>query len=100
MQDLKKVADLVKQVLLDYPETRDSDMKLYVQIAKLKGCERVPLEDLLLHLKEYGMPQFETIRRSRQKVQEYHPELRASEAVVQIRTDQEQVYIDFGRSRI
>lgn len=96
---MRNLADTVKRLLIEYPEARDSDNVLYVKMAELKGCSNVPFNHLMLNLKDYDMPSLESIGRARRKVQEYNPQLQASEPILKIRADQEQVYIDFGRNK-
>ena len=51
-------------------------------------------------MKEYGLPGFETVRRSRQKVQADNPELAGSEAVRRKRAKKETVYREFATSEV
>ena len=52
----------------------------------------------LLNMKHYGLPGFETVRRSRQKVQADNPDLAGNAAVRRKRAKQEAVYREFAAS--
>ena len=81
MNDIKNTADLVKQVLMMNQKARNSDNYLYYVICKAKLAERgididrISFRDGLLQRNEFGLPNFETVRRTRQKVQQCFPEL-------------------------
>jgi hypothetical protein len=87
MTKSRKIYDLIKELLTDYPELRDSDKKLRWNIWSRSGFIRgtrvlagspfsfITEEDYM------KAPNDETIRRCRQKIQELHPELRSSKFV-------------------
>lgn len=103
MEELKKTADLVKNILERRPKARNSDDYLYFLICytKLKNqgvdIRSISLSEALLHRKEYGLPPFETVRRSRQKVQADNPDLAATDKVQEFRTEKEEAYREFAR---
>jgi len=74
------IKDAVKVILTNYPETRDNDRILMLKIWAYQNSELRHLDYMFLHFArgfingEYADP--ESIRRSRQKIQEQHPELR------------------------
>lgn len=87
MTKLKQVQAIVKDVLQTVPEARDSDMLLFYRI-----CERLnpralsmPFGLVLLEMRDYNLPAFETVRRTRQKVQADNPDLRGSRRTQQAR---------------
>ena len=53
-----------------------------------------------MKMKEYGLPGFETVRRSRQKVQADNPELEGTESTRRKRAKQEAVYREFATSEV
>ena len=78
MKDLKELKELVRETLKTQEETRDSDFKLVCWVYfRLKPdiVERKFWEVMWFH-ENYGLPSFETIRRTRQKLQHDNPELR------------------------
>ena len=97
--ELKNTKKLVKKVLTEDKQTRNSDMLLYVKV-----CERINPESLnepfwyvLSNLKEFGLPNMETVRRTRQKIQEEMPFLCGNSQVEGQRLLNEQVFRDFAR---
>lgn len=69
----------VKEILKEQPETRDSDIKLYeVLLRKRYGVKTKTLtvDALIKGLLKGTYPKWETVRRSRQLIQEKYPSLR------------------------
>jgi hypothetical protein len=103
MNEIKSVAKLVEKVLINHPEARNSDNYLYYVIchdilAKIGlNIDKLSLTNALLNRKVFGLPPFETVRRTRQKVQEHHPELRGTDEVEEARTYLEEEYRDYAR---
>lgn len=82
---ISKVSEKVEAILKECPETRNSDMFLYYQLCVHYAPQTVGMSfgTVLLNLNELGLPKFETVRRARQKLQEYNEELRACEEVTE-----------------
>lgn len=103
MLDLKNTTALVKSILEQDKQCRNSDSFLYLKVlsvtAKQKGIdlEKMTVPFFLLNLHGAGFPGFETVRRTRQKLQQHHPELAACEAVEGFRTDNEKVFREYAR---
>ena len=95
---MKKTADLVKDILEENILARNSDRVLYFYV--LRACDETVLsmstKDFLLHAD--NVPSFETVRRTRQKVQELHPELKATDRVREMRLEKETEFREFARS--
>ena len=70
--------------------------------AKQKGIdlEKMTVPFFLLNLHGAGFPGFETVRRTRQKIQQHHPELAACEAVEGFRAVNEQEFREFARGEV
>ena len=106
MHDLKAVSSLVKQILEENVSARNSDNVLYLEILRYyssaKGVElyQLTVPDFLMKLEQKGFPAFETVRRSRQKVQATYPELAATGTVGAFRARNEKVYREFARSEV
>lgn len=101
--ELRTTADKVKAILQNVPETRNSDMLLYYRLAELHGWENgtdilsSPFGAVICSLKELGLPGFETVRRTRQKVQADFPELAGNKAVTSGRAELEEVFREYAR---
>ena len=90
---LRKIKEMVIFELENRPETRSSDRWLIYRIYDdYFGVGALPFLDVL-QMDE--LPNFESIRRCRAKVQEERPELRADEDVFSFREDNQQAYFDF-----
>lgn len=95
MNDLKNTTALVKSILEQDKQCRNSDSFLYLKVlsavAKQKGIdlEKMTVPYFLINLHGAGFPGFETVRRTRQKIQQHHPELAACEAVEGFRAENE-----------
>ena len=86
MKKLETVENRVLAVLKEHPEARNDDMKLYLLISKAciydtYGIADFSFEDVMSNYKAYGIPCFESIRRTRQKIQAKYPELGCSPEV-------------------
>ena len=105
MNDLKTVSALVKQILEDDVDAR-SDNVLYLEVlryyASKKGIDlcQLSVPDFLMNMEQKGLPAFETVRRSRQKVQATYPDLAATGVVGEFRARNEKVYREFAKSEV
>lgn len=91
MKNIKRTSELVQRILLDYPESRGSDDTLYRYVVEAINPDAadMPFCQVLLNRNEYGLPPYESVRRSRQKIQEMYPMLRASKEVEEARAENE-----------
>lgn len=102
MNNLKQTSQLVKSILTDNPRTRNSDSFLYLQVLKHYAREtgnpvhEMSVQAFLFYMGELGVPPFETVRRTRQKVQQMHPELAANATVSQMRRENEAAYYAYA----
>ena len=102
---MMKISNMVKILLEDDERCRNSDSYLYLQIVKdtaaMNGIDlrNVTVPDFLLSMgKEF--PPFETVRRTRQKVQATYPELCASERVEAFRAENEKIFREYARREL
>ena len=77
--------DLVKEILTDYPHTRDNDNFLLEQVwiieCKLKGLE---INNLIYHVGNNKLHSPKSIFRSRRFIQKNHPETRGKKYLKRI----------------
>lgn len=99
MNDLKTTKALVKSILENKKDTRNSDMILYLEVVKMRNPQALnqTFGGVLLWLDKYNLPPFESVRRSRQKVQAECPWLAACEEVQNFRAENEATVRDFAR---
>ena len=99
MKDLKSTKALVKSILEQDEQARNSDSFLYFRVLERidKAILTVPVHDFLLGMGLCGIPPFESVRRTRQKVQAECPWLAVCDTVKELRAANEVVYRDFAR---
>lgn len=106
MQKLKSIEALVKELLEADAETRNDDDYLYLKVCDCisfeKGCSLALFDSryFLKNRKNLGFPPFETVRRSRQKMQRAYPELRANKKVAAHRAENEEAFREFAREGV
>jgi predicted HAD superfamily hydrolase len=100
--NLVKMSELVEELLIKDEKCRNSDAYLYFQVldtvSKQKGIDinNMTVPEFLLKMHGNALPIFETIRRTRQKVQELHPELCPSDNAKLIRKKKESEFRDYA----
>lgn len=89
---------LVKRVLEENERTRNSDNDLYVEICCRVNphAMQLPFGYVISNLTSFGLPPFESVRRSRQKLQADYPDLRANDEVELFRAENETAYKEFA----
>ena len=99
-KEFKQTRKIVKNILTDYPQTRNSDNALYIKVVETLNPQAIdrPFANVLSNLEELGLPCYETVRRTRQKLQEEIPELKACDVVEDYRTMREEEFRkEFGK---
>lgn len=102
MGDLKKIEDVVRNVLAVYPETRNSDNILYGYVIQNynPALLQASVKDYLRYFNDYRVPRFESVARCRRKLQEKNPQLRADEDVKKWRKENERRYFNYAKEFI
>ena len=101
MSRCSKVEPIVRKVLEEKPFTRDDDFLLVYHVFKefLPDIAIYKFQDIMFNHKAYGLPYFESVRRTRQKLQSKCPELASSERVRKAREAEEPDYIEYALSQ-
>lgn len=96
MSRLKTVAKMVENILRNYPVTRDDDRELIRYLyARYYGINYyMPFGKVITNT---DLPSFESIRRTRQKLQADNEELRGSKRKEDARLEAQADYIEFAR---
>ncbi len=103
MNDLINTKKRVLAALEADEKARDSDDYLYYVICKSilnerdMDIRRITLENFLLCRKGYDLPAFETVRRSRQSIQEDNPHLRSSKTVSAYRKTKQKAFESWAK---
>lgn len=106
MNDLKTTTKLVKAILEQDERARNSDSFLYLKVIETIADRKeinlhgISIPMFLVSMKEYGFPPFESVRRTRQKIQEHHPELAACDKVKGMRMIQETEFRQYARGEV
>lgn len=99
MNKLYKVEDIVYQVLKEVPEARKDDFVLVAEVYnKIQPLiNNVSFNRVMLGHKELGLPYFESISRSRRRLQNIFEELRPSKEVQEARDEEQLIYREYAR---
>ena len=99
MRNLKTIEKKVRTILEKNEDARNDDMVLYLALCNLylKDAGNMPLAQILLNHKELGLPSFESVGRTRRKLQEKYPELLGSTRVRRFRTAGEKAYRRYAK---
>ena len=102
MKHIKNTSDIVKEILYQTPKTRGDDDFLYYKVCEHinKECLKLPLHLFLRMRKNFQIPPFESVRRSRQKIQADCPWLRADDVVEGYRVLNEEIVKDYARRNV
>ena len=106
MRDLKNLTELVYIILDHYPQTRNCDGLLWLKVLESQAAEKgenlrvLSVPYFLPRIKELGYSPFESVRRTRQKLQAAYPHLSADEAVQAFRSENEKEYRAYARSEV
>lgn len=94
MKDMNQIAEMVFEELSSAPITRDSDRYLILYIYHdYYGITDESFDEVM---RREDLPSFETIRRTRQKLQSVHPHLRAVKEVQDLRAEKRKEFYDFA----
>lgn len=103
-KELKTVSTLVKFLLTNYTQARNSDSFLYLKVLESQAYDKgidlnnVSVVYFLTHSAELGFAPFETVRRTRQQIQRKCPELSACDSVKDGRAENEKYFREYARS--
>ena len=96
MSRLNTLAKQVEKILEQFPLAREDDRFLITTVyIRCYGVR--PNAAFSEVMKDHTLPPFESIRRTRQKVQEVREDLRAGAEVEQMRLDLQKEYIEFAQ---
>ena len=98
MSRIKSVEKLAKQVLTENEAAREDDFRLVYEVYKIifPNIDNLSFKDVMLNHKVYNLPYFESVRRTRQKLQNKFPELQARKEVVEARSQEEVEYRNYA----
>lgn len=99
MRNLKTIEGKVKSILEKDEEARNDDMTLYLKVcnACLKGTGAMPLAEIMTQHKYLGLPSFESVSRTRRKLQAKYPELTGNHQAQRLRATGEKAYRKYAK---
>ena len=99
MDNLKTIEGKVKSILQKNEDARNDDMVLYLALCNLylEDAGNMPFAQILTNHKELGLPSFESVGRTRRKLQEKYPELLGSVRMQKIRAKGEKAYRRYAK---
>lgn len=96
----KKTEEIVKDVLIKFPETRSDDFLLIFAVYREINFNLAIMDrfsEVMINHSRYKLPSFHTITRARRKIFEKYPELRP-EKVTRKRKELEEDYKEYART--
>lgn len=105
MNRLYETSKLVKEILENNIQARNSDTYLYLQViykvGMLKGIDvnSMSVPEFLSKKKQLGFPPYKTVERARRKIKKEHPELAGNKNVEEQRADNEVEYREYFKNR-
>ncbi|MBZ0934982.1 hypothetical protein KWK86_004825 [Clostridioides difficile] len=99
MRNLKTIESKVRAVLEKDEEARNDDMLLYLKVCNscLKDTGAMPFAEVMMQYKFLGLPSFESVGRTRRKLQAEFPELAGTVRVQKLRAAQEKAYRKYAK---
>ena len=99
MRNLKTIENKVKTILKKNEDARNDDMVLYLALCNLclKDAGAIPLAEIMTQHRSLGLPSFESVSRTRRKLQARYPELAGSRPVQKIRATGEKAYRRYAK---
>ena len=100
MRNLKTIEKKVRAILEKNEDARNDDMVLYLALCNvcLKDAGAMPLAEIMTQHKYLGLPSFESVSRTRRKLQVKYPELAGSRPVQKLRATGEKAYRKYAKS--
>ena len=99
MRYLETIERKVRTILAKNEDARNDDMVLYLVLcnACLKDAGALPLAEIMTQYKYLGLPSFESVSRTRRKLQARYPELAGSRPVQKMRATGEKAYRRYAK---
>ena len=100
MNHLKKIEDRVISILKTNVDARSDDMMSYLLVCNSfysneNSVGKMPFEVVMKNYKELELPHFESVRRTRAKIQSEHPELACSPECRKARKRMQHLYSNY-----
>ncbi len=99
MENLKTLEGKVRDILKNNQDARDDDMVLYLVLCNeyLENAGKISLAEIMAKHKSFGLPGFESVSRTRRRLQARYPELLGSLSVQERRSAGEKAYRRYSK---
>lgn len=94
---ISKIHNMVKAMLIKYPETRSSDELLQSRVIETYYGKDYLWQPYIMTLQNTHLPKIESVGRARRKCQELYPELAAEADTEAARTLKEEEFKDYAK---
>lgn len=95
---LESVKDMVLSLLERYKIAQKDDYILYLLVLRELGINtKLPIQELFLNSKEYRLPSFKSVERSRRGIQRIRPDLKDKKTAI-IRENEQEKFINLNRN--
>lgn len=101
-KEIRTTQEVVKEVMEQDRAARNSDDYLIFAVCKRfnPSCADMPFEAVVRNRKSLGLPVFETIRRTGQKLRAEHPELAGDVEVQEQRKENEKIFREYAKGAV
>lgn len=99
MEPLKTLKSEVKYILTEYPDSRDSDEKLYAAYLARHGITTISVSFFFNNFSQYKVSDFESVTRMRRKIVEENPSLKPRKEIEELRYGRQVDFYDFIKGR-
>lgn len=98
--EVRKMAELVKDILKMYKNAREDDYVLYGFVLNAYNTSvKDSFWTIAQKVRKKELPSFETVSRARRKVQELHPELKGAIQNSRARLEKTKEFIEFAQDQ-
>ena len=103
MKEIKSTAKIVEIILSTDKQARNSDSYLYLKVLEYQAQQmgidirNIALVSFLANSDRWGFAPFETVRRTRQKLQAQFPALASTKEVQAFKDAQEETFREYAR---
>ena len=104
--ELRTIKDVVMAILMADEKARNNDGFLYLRVLQYYGCVHdvdiasMTVPYFLEYRELHKLPNSESVRRARQKIQAQHPELSARKDVAEKRLEKEREFRAFAKGAL
>ena len=97
---IKTLEEEVREILIGYPKSRDSNEYLYGTYLAKHGITIQSVNSFFMGFEKLGVSSFESVTRARRKIVEKDPSLGASDEVKQMRLERQFDMWDYAKDRL